>query len=34
MLEEHMEDDLDDQEKSDILTYKNDCQRVIDILAG
>ncbi len=34
MLEENMEDDLDDQEKSDIMTYKNDCQRVIDILAG
>jgi len=34
MLEENMEDDLDDHEKSDILTYKNDCQRVIDILAG
>ncbi|NIP99416.1 MAG: hypothetical protein GWM98_02530 [Nitrospinaceae bacterium] len=33
MLEENMEDDLDDQEKSDILAYKNDCQRVIDILA-
>jgi hypothetical protein len=29
-----MEDDLDDQEKSDIMIYKNDCQRVIDILAG
>lgn len=35
MLEENMvDDDLDDQEKSDILTYKNDCQRVIDILAS
>ena len=34
MLEENMADDLDDHEKSDILTYKNDCQRVIDILAG
>ncbi len=34
MLEENMEDDLDDQEKSDIFTYKSDCQRVIDILAG
>ena len=35
MLEENMgEDDLDDQEKSDIMTYKNECQRVIDILAG
>jgi polyribonucleotide nucleotidyltransferase len=35
MLEENMaDDDLDDQEKSDIMTYKNDCQRVIDILAG
>lgn len=34
LLEENFEDDLDDQEKSDILNYKNDCQRVIDILAG
>ncbi len=34
LLEEHSADDLDDQEKSDILSYKNDCQRVIDILAG
>ena len=34
LLEEHSGDDLDDHEKSDILSYKNDCQRVIDILAG
>lgn len=34
LLEEHSADDLDDQEKSDILSYKSDCQRVIDILAG
>lgn len=35
LLEEHAADeDLDDQDKSDILSYKSDCQRVIDILAG
>ena len=34
LLDEHFEDDLDDQEKSDILTYKSDCQRGIDIRAG
>jgi len=34
LLEEHSGDDLDDHEKSDILSYKSDCQRVIDILAG
>lgn len=34
LLEENMTDDLDDQEKSEIITYKNECQRLIDILAG
>ncbi len=34
LLEENMTDDLDDQEKSEIIAYKDECQRLIDILAG
>ena len=34
LLEEQTMEDLDEQEKEDIANYKNDCQRVIDILAG
>lgn len=34
MLDENMDDDLDDQEREEILSYKNECQRLVDILAG
>ncbi len=34
LLEENLTDDLDEQEKAEIQTYKNECQRLIDILAG
>ena len=33
LLEENLTDDLDDQEKKEIEEYKNECQRLIDILA-
>lgn len=34
LLDENTTDDLSEQEKNDIQTYKNDCLRLIDILAG
>jgi len=35
LLEEHLSDeDLDDEEKEEIQTYKNDCAHLVDILAG
>ncbi|MCH8208108.1 MAG: hypothetical protein IIA62_03475 [Nitrospinae bacterium] len=34
LLEESLADDLDDHEKADILAYEEECQRLIDILAG
>lgn len=34
LLEESMGDDLNDHEKADILAYEEECQRLIDILAG
>ena len=34
LLEECMSDDLSDQEKADFLVYRNDCERLLDILAG
>ena len=34
LLEENMDDDLDEQERSEILSYKNECQRLVDILAS
>ncbi|MCF8719966.1 hypothetical protein [Nitrospina gracilis] len=34
LLEENMTDDLDEQEKQDIQEYKNECERLIDILAS
>lgn len=34
LLDENTTDDLSEQEKNDILTYKNDCLRLVDILAG
>jgi len=35
LLEEHLTDeDLDDEDKEEIQTYKNDCARLVDILAG
>jgi len=34
LLEENMTDDLDDQEKSEIIVYKNECERLVDILAS
>ena len=34
LLEECMTDDLSDQEKADFLIYRNDCERLLDILAS
>jgi len=35
LLEEQLSDeDLDEEEKEEIQTYKNDCVRLVDILAG
>ena len=34
LLEENMTDDLDEQEKKDIQEYRNECERLIDILAS
>jgi hypothetical protein len=35
LLEEHlMDEDLDDEEKEEIQNYKNDCARLIEILAS
>ena len=34
LLDENTTDDLSEQEKNDILAYKNDCLRLVDILAG
>ncbi len=34
LLEENMTDDLDDSERAEIISYKDECQRLIDILAG
>lgn len=33
LLEEVMSDDLTEQEKNDFINYKNDCQRLLEILA-
>ncbi|MBT6142913.1 hypothetical protein HOH51_00190 [bacterium] len=33
LLEEFMTDDLTDQEKNDFINYKNDCQRLLEVLA-
>ncbi|PIQ97378.1 MAG: hypothetical protein COV67_04510 [Nitrospinae bacterium CG11_big_fil_rev_8_21_14_0_20_56_8] len=34
LIEENITDDLTDQEKSEIMLYKNDCLRLVEILAG
>lgn len=34
LLDENTTDDLEEQEKNDILSYKNDCLRLVNILAG
>lgn len=34
LLDENTTDDLEEQEKNDILAYKNDCLRLVNILAG
>ena len=35
LLEDHlMDDDLDEEDKEEIQNYKNDCTRLIDILAS
>jgi len=34
LLEENLTDDLDAQEREDILNYKNDCIRLVEILAS
>jgi|TARA_B110000438_G_C15594656_1_gene555383 hypothetical protein len=33
LLEEFMTDDLTEQEKNDFITYKTDCQRLLEVLA-
>ncbi len=33
LLEENLTDDLDEQEKNDIILYKEDCIRLVNILA-
>ncbi|MDA0692459.1 MAG: hypothetical protein O3A78_09470 [Nitrospinae bacterium] len=33
LLEEHLADDLDEEEREDILTYKNDCDRLVEVLS-
>tara|TARA_Y100001960_G_C14684627_1_gene833085 strand:- start:722 stop:1072 length:351 start_codon:yes stop_codon:yes gene_type:complete len=34
LLEECMGDDLDEQEKSDFMNYRKDCERLLNILAS
>ncbi|QPJ66695.1 MAG: hypothetical protein G3M78_15310 [Candidatus Nitrohelix vancouverensis] len=34
LIDENLSDDLTEQEHSEIMTYKDDCVRIIDILAG
>lgn len=34
LLEEYAADDLDEQEKEDISSYKDECQKLIDLLAS
>ena len=34
LLEECVEDDLDEQEKSDFMNYRKDCERLLNILAN
>ncbi len=34
LLEEYAADDLDEQERSDINSYKEECQKLIDILSS
>lgn len=34
LLDENTTDDLEEQEKNDILAYKEDCLRLVNILAG
>ena len=34
LLDEHLSDDLEEDEKEEILIYKNDCARLVDILCG
>ncbi|GJL77412.1 MAG: hypothetical protein NPINA01_04010 [Nitrospinaceae bacterium] len=33
LLEEHLSDDLEDDDREEFLTYKNDCDRLIEILS-
>ncbi len=34
LIEENLSDDLDEQEREEILTYKSECMRLVEILAG
>ncbi len=34
LLDENLTDDLDEQERGDILAYRNDCLRLVELLAG
>lgn len=33
LLEEHLSDDLDDDDREEFLTYKNDCDRLVEVLS-
>ena len=33
LIEENLTDDLSDEESEEILAYKNDCQKLVDLLA-
>ena len=34
LIEDNLTDDLSDEESEEILVYKNDCQRLVDLLAS
>jgi len=34
LIEDNLTDDLSDEESEEILGYKNDCQRLVDLLAS
>jgi len=34
LLEEHLSDDLDDDDREEFQSYKNDCIRLVEILCG
>ncbi|KMP12296.1 hypothetical protein UR09_01410 [Candidatus Nitromaritima sp. SCGC AAA799-A02] len=34
LIEENLSDDLTEQEREEIMSYKNDCTRLVELLAG